>query len=400
MTPSDVLVPQDDRPTSESGAAAPYAPAPAVGGEAVAPPSRKAHTIPALDGVRAIAASLVFLVHYQAAFGYLLGDESSGAFRFGGYLANVGYNGVNVFFVLSGYLIYGSLIGRPTPFAKFFMRRVRRIYPTFWAVLALYLVVGAIFPVRNKLPAEGAPLVLLENILLLPGVLPLEPIVTVAWSLSYELFFYLGLALAVGTFVLRRWTRAARVTLLVACLLVWVVGGRSVRDAVGSFVMFVPGLLLYEMRQRWPRVVTLSAAASAAIGVVVLLSLLAAPIVTRADLAPRMGSLEWIPVTAQVTQFLLLSVGTGLLILGALASQGAMERTLAQPHVRTIGLISYSFYLIHGATTNVVALGFVYLTGRTPLGLGWYLALMVPVYLACVGTSLVLFHAVEKRFSL
>ena len=400
MTHSDVLLPQEDRPTSESGAAAPYAAAPQAGGDGGPVAPRKSHTIPALDGVRAIAASLVFLVHFQAAFGHLLGDPSSGAARFGRYLADVGYNGVNVFFVLSGYLIYGSLIGRPTPFAKFFMRRVRRIYPPFWVVLGLYLVLGLLYEERNKLPDEGVPLYLLQNVLLLPGVFPIRPIVTVSWSLSYEILFYVGLALVVGTLALRRWTANARVCLLVACLAVWLLGGQVVRGTVGSFIMFVPGLLLYELRQRWPGTFQLSRATAAAVAVVITLSLTAAPIMARAGIALHVGAPEWLPGGAQVAQFAVLSLGTALLIFSAVATKGAVERALARRGVQTLGLISYSFYLIHGATINLIALGFNRVTGSASLGLGWYLALMIPVYAACVATSMALFHAVERRFSL
>jgi peptidoglycan/LPS O-acetylase OafA/YrhL len=373
MTHSDVLLPQEERPTSESGAAAPYAPAPPTA---------------------------VFLVHFQAAFGHLLGDPASTAGRFGRYLADVGYNGVNVFFVLSGYLIYGSLIGRPTPFAKFFMRRVRRIYPTFWVVLALYVCVGLVYTERSKLPEDGVPLYLLSNALLLPGVLPIQPIVTVAWSLSYEIFFYLGLALAVGTLALRRWTPAMRVWFLVACLAAWSFGGTGVRGIVGSFVMFVPGLLLYELRQRWPGTFRLSNAAALALAVVITGSLAAAPVMARAGIALHVGAPEWLPGSAQLAQFAVLSLGTGLLIFAAVATQGAIERALAWRGVHTLGLISYSFYLIHGATINGIALLFNPIATRAGLGPIWYVALLVPVYAACVATSLLLFRMVERRFSL
>jgi peptidoglycan/LPS O-acetylase OafA/YrhL len=82
------------------------------------------------------------------------------------------------------------------------------------------------------------------------------------------------------------------------------------------------------------------------------------------------------------------------------ATQGAIERALAWRGVHTLGLISYSFYLIHGATINGIALLFNPIATRAGLGPIWYVALLVPVYAACVATSLLLFRMVERRFSL
>src|SRR3982750_2968487 len=99
-TPQDLTPPTAKAPSNESGAAAPFTPLPPEAAAASSPleVARKAHSIPALDGVRAIAASLVFLVHFQAAFGHLLGDRLSVAGRAGRYIADIGYNGVNIFF--------------------------------------------------------------------------------------------------------------------------------------------------------------------------------------------------------------------------------------------------------------------------------------------------------------
>jgi peptidoglycan/LPS O-acetylase OafA/YrhL len=178
-----------------------------------------------------------------------------------------------------------------------------------------------------------------------------------------------------------------------------VLSGLAVRAAVGSFVMFVPGLLLYELRDAWPKTFRAPAAIALGIAAAVAAAIVIAPTIT---LALESGRWAGAPTTAAVVQagaFLLLSAGTSLLIFAAVATDGWLARALSWSPVRTVGLVSYSFYLIHGATINLFALLFTRLFGRASLGLGWYLVLIVPAYAACVGTSLLLFRTVERRFS-
>ena len=86
--------------------------------------------------------------------------------------------------MLNGYLIYGMLITRPQPFLWFMTRRVRRIYPAFVSVI--YVALSCVFPTQSKIPHGGpdATLYLVDNLLLLPGLFPIEPMITVAWSPS------------------------------------------------------------------------------------------------------------------------------------------------------------------------------------------------------------------------
>src|SRR5579872_870197 len=95
--------------------------------------------IPALDGVRGLAIVLVLLHQFN------LMDAGAGfAARLWTLLVEPGWIGVQLFFVLSGFLITGILIDakeRPGFFRRFFGRRVRRIFPLYYAVLVLVFVV-------------------------------------------------------------------------------------------------------------------------------------------------------------------------------------------------------------------------------------------------------------------
>ncbi len=116
--------------------AAPRALAASVSPAAVAPPLGK--HIPALDGIRGLAIVAVTLYRFRAAeFAEATGNA---------WLANsldLGQRGVDLFFVLSGFLITGILFDakqQPHYFRNFYARRSLRIFPLYFGVLAAALV--------------------------------------------------------------------------------------------------------------------------------------------------------------------------------------------------------------------------------------------------------------------
>jgi exopolysaccharide production protein ExoZ len=211
-----------------------------------------------MEGARGIAVALVFLVHYRASFAMWTGKgtltESLTQF-----LWTVGHSGVDLFFVLSGYLIYGAVLKPSLDYPKFIGRRMQRIYPAFLAVFGLYLVLSFVFPSQSKIPADpaAAGLFILQNLLLLPGVFPITAIVSVAWSLSYEFFFYLAIPLLVLALRLRNWTPKQRVTLFAVTSVLFVASWYLLKPVAPRMLMFVAGILLYEAIHTlnlWPRI--------------------------------------------------------------------------------------------------------------------------------------------------
>ena len=106
--------------------------------------------IPALDGLRGIAILLV-LIHNAGHFG----AHPSGPFWIAALIGAVGWVGVQLFFVLSGFLITSKLLatqGAPNYFSVFFGRRVLRIFPLYYAALIVGLL---IVPAITQQPAGG-----------------------------------------------------------------------------------------------------------------------------------------------------------------------------------------------------------------------------------------------------
>ncbi|MCU1384019.1 MAG: acyltransferase, partial [Acidobacteria bacterium] len=215
----------------------------------------------ALEGIRGLAIVLVFFVHYHSLFGRYV--ESAPASHFvSQFLGVIGHCGVDLFFVLSGFLIYGALLRRQVPYAEFLGRRIERLYPTFAVVFVLYVGLSFLFPDQNKIPGRplAAIVYLLQNAALLPGILNIAPLITVTWSLSYELGFYAVLPLVVYGLSLRRWPSSARVALFTAAGAAYVVAFAGYPAPYLRCAMFVAGILVYEAVSSFRFVSRLSAA--------------------------------------------------------------------------------------------------------------------------------------------
>ena len=97
---------------------------------------------PALDGIRALAVTLVFADHFGG------GSHGGGMLRIINVARQRGWVGVDLFFVLSGFLITGILYDTRSDshyFRRFFARRSVRIFPVFYLVAAVLLLLTPIF---------------------------------------------------------------------------------------------------------------------------------------------------------------------------------------------------------------------------------------------------------------
>jgi peptidoglycan/LPS O-acetylase OafA/YrhL len=248
----------------------------------------------------------------------------AGEVAFGNVL-RFGHAGVDMFFVLSGFIIlfvHAEDIGRPARLGHYLRRRISRIYPLYWAVLAFSVALGA----RTGLPD---PWQLGLDALLAPTA---NPMVEIAWTLQHEMLFYLVFAVLIlhrgaGLALFALWFLAvAAATLgLVATPesgLSRVVSARNVQFLVG---MGCAGLL----RRReapLPWLLLLGGA----------VAFVAVGLAENAGLVLRWGALAWAPY----------GLPSGAMLLGMVSLERQGRLRVPGPFV-LLGDASYSVYLLH-----------------------------------------------------
>jgi len=343
-----------------------------------------AHNVRPMEGLRGFAVFLVFLVHYVALVNpWVTGQEELTGFAKA--LHAIGNSGVDLFFVLSGFLIYGSLIARPQKFGRFMWRRVVRIYPAFIAVFAVYVLLSVLMPSQSKIPPglDQGLLYLLANALLLPGIFPIEPMITVAWSLSYEMFYYLAIPLVIALCGMRArgpsWRAAFFALAAIAWLLYCAVFGGPVRLA-----MFVSGILLYESVQSRTLLGLKSGHALVALVLGLLATLL--PVHGGPGISIKVGALF-------VCFFVVCLVCFRY-------PAGWLPTFFTWTPLRWLGNMSYSYYLLHGLALKAafVVLAVLLPTGQHGMALFW--GLMPGMFAVTLVPTAILFLAVERPLSL
>jgi exopolysaccharide production protein ExoZ len=334
-----------------------------------------------MEGLRGFAVLLVFLVHYESLLEPWISHDAP-LLTLAHSVLIVGNAGVDLFFLLSGYLIYGSLLTRQQSFRKFFARRLQRIYPAFTTVFAMYVALSLLLPSENKIPSDGTALYLLENYLLLPGLFPIQPMIKVAWSLSYEMFCYLLLPVMVVLLRLNertlRWRLMLFVSIAAALSAYTVLNGGPIR-----LIMFISGMVLFEVIRNT------ELRAPGSIGAIALILGLA-------------GMLWPLAEPAGETFKVLLLFATFLVFgLACFRSPHAwLPAAFSWTPLRWLGNMSYSYYLLHGL---VLKGGFMALSRLFPptgdeSALHWLL--LLPMMALTLIPSAALFLLVERPFSL
>jgi peptidoglycan/LPS O-acetylase OafA/YrhL len=310
-------------------------------------PAATSSRVNGLDTLRALAIVLVMLQHY------VLFVSDAPTF---GWLGNIGWTGVDLFFALSGYLIGNQIFAAmrsPAGFSfrLFYARRLLRTLPAFYAVLALYFLWPA-FRAGAALPPLWQFLTFTQNINLNPGTA-----FSHAWSLCVEEQFYLLLpAAALGIACARRslvWGWTALALAVAAGMLargyLWdalVDGDPRGRFHYYKYIYYsslcrfdelLAGVALALLRNyhaaAWQRLARQGNAALAA-GC----ALMALAFYWFLHDAGGFGS--------TVFGFPLLALGFGLLVLAAL-SPGSLLHNARIPGAASLALWSYSIYLLH-----------------------------------------------------
>jgi len=376
----------------------------------------------AIEGVRGVAILLVFLCHY-ADIVVPQFKLSAGWQKAAQGLSQAGRSGVALFFVLSGYLIYRTVARKDFHLLRFWGRRVQRIYPAFLAVFSIYLTMWLLGAGSDKTGEQlssriphntSAWCYVVENLLFLPGIFPLKPLMNVAWSLSYEWFFYLAIPLGAAALgrIARPLVRLSVVVVLCGVYLLAsyckpavsyapLTGFVDFAAAHNGLVMFLAGVIVYEVLQlESPGSRVLARWEWPAVGTILLC--LCVPFYFGFLRSPSHA-----PVSSQRSDAGIaacLFVAYGLLLCFSLRGSGFIERAMSFKPLRSLGNISYSFYLIHGIPIHVAAAFAArssHLLGAASIASVAAMLLFLPVCLlftTCV--SLALFVTVERPASL
>ena len=352
-----------------------------------------------MEGLRGFAVLLVFFVHYHALFNPWVARDSF-SFAFSNFLGTIGLAGVDLFFVLSGYLIYGLLFKKPGRYIDFIKRRIERIYPTFLCVLAIYLLLSALFPEASRIPSQwlAAIYYILQNVLLLPGLINIEPIITVAWSLSYEIFYYLFIPLLVAALSMKRWQPRSR--LIFFSVLSVLYAGYCLLGSYGRphLLMFISGILLFEAMYSYRLTDNLRPSFDYSVLLILILTFpLIYAMTERPELFPYMPLDGTVGETFRI---IVLFVSFGLFTFACFGSRSILKRMFSWTPLRWLGNMSYSYYLIHGLTLKGIALVMMPVIPPSILSTAvFWLGFPLFFFLTLLSSTL-LFIFVEKRFSL
>jgi peptidoglycan/LPS O-acetylase OafA/YrhL len=349
-----------------------------------------------MEGMRGFAALLVFFVHFRALFNPYF-QSGSLLQEFTDYAGKIGHAGVDVFFVISGFLIYGIVLRGRSTFGEYFINRVRRLYPAFLVGLTIYVILSYVFPNMSKLPGSIRPalLYLAANLAMLPGMTSIVPIMNVAWSLSYEWFFYLSLPALVWVLGLRRWKSWQRIAffLLLAAAQFYF---RSIGGVDHTrLIMFVSGIILWELVKKHGLGLRLKWWGEYLVIAAFVLNL---AWIGTSHLNTGAGALVMLRVPSPYVPSLFVTV-FGLCAY-AFFFNGLLARFFSWDYLRWVGNMSYSYYLIHPLALHGTRVLVSALVPPAPRSALFGIVLMLICVITTLALAAIMFLLVEKPISL
>ena len=320
-------------------------------------PGSSSSYLPNLTGVRGLAAAWVLAFHgWQFSNGPALVLPLPGFALDFTPLFKCGYFGVDLFFVLSGFLLSmpfhrAALEHKPRPSLKqFWIHRCRRVLPAYWLQLLVLTAVLAWLGQfdRITLPILAAHVALVQNIV--PWLVPL--LNPVYWSMPVEWDFYVVLPLLALLVARCRWPLALLLALAfvfafrVLCYrsltdpaIAAVIGYGDVQQLPARLDQFFVGICAaWVTVSRLPSVRSARAWLFAGIALIVALAYVA---------APRNDFLVNIDVPYLFFHHSITAIAFGMLVFGAAGSSRAGTWLFANRPMTFLGLVSYSLYLWH-----------------------------------------------------
>lgn len=337
---------------------------------APAVPDRRTNRLPGLDLLRALAIFWVMLYH-ASQFGFISSDH---------WLVAFGWMGVDLFFVLSGFLIAGQLLaprlrGVQPDYRRFLVRRLLRTLPAYLAVIALYFLVprareyDAIQPLWQFLSFS-------ENLFVR---VPPPKAFSHVWSLCVEEQFYLLFPAMVALLSIRPSPRKTVSTILAILLIgialrgmIWL---NELSPLRGSEDGFGPAYMARIYYPTWTRLDGLLAGIVAAT-LKTFRPALWHRVTARPDLLLGAGVAgvgvsmlffadRFTSLPLAIFGFPLLSLSMALMVMAGSTRRSIIGRT-GTPGAGAVATIAYSLYLSHKIVFHAVANGTIPNLGHAP----------------------------------
>lgn len=151
--------------------------------------------------------------------------------------------GVDIFLVISGFIMWHTTFNRNVGTLEFLWHRVVRIVPLYWLITTFYLAILLIKPSWMQ-SAKFELFHVIASYLFIPAAHPVAsgsmwPLVVPGWTLNYEMLFYLLFGLALLS------TNRARLAIVVA-MLICIVGLQAFDPPVNSIIGFYSSSIILE----------------------------------------------------------------------------------------------------------------------------------------------------------
>ena len=307
-----------------------------------------------LNGLQVLRAFAAYAVVAFHVFEFLHADPGFGVGRF-----EVGKAGVDLFFVLSGFIMVYTTAPDESP-ARFIIKRAARIVPLYWAATALAIAVAFVRP--WLLPnADLSPAAIAKSFAFIPA--PdlsgaLQPVLFVGWTLNFEMMFYALFALTLFLPARHR-TRRLIGALIAAFLLARLFGAGTAAAFYGQPILLDFGIgCLIARALPLPRVARFARRVPLW------------PVLPAATLGFFVLHALGLPSDAEALAF---GLTAGVLVF-AVAAQDLYRRPVRAPVLQALGDSSYSAYLLHPFLVPAIGIAAVKLFGTTHLSAAFMLA--------------------------
>jgi exopolysaccharide production protein ExoZ len=346
-----------------------------------------------LQVLRGAAASLVVLYHVNPIFKQNLGGRTF----LGGHL-DFGFSGVDLFFVLSGFVImyvHSTDIGRPERLKRFAWRRFSRVYPLYWLVLGGKLL-SEFLPFLGGDRSNVSAGELVRGLLLLPqrDAFSSENLLGVSWTLTFEVLFYAAFALLICT--RRRWPRYV----VGAWIALVVVSIQPFQSPANKSILF--GLITFESRNILVEWITFPAITEFALGVGIAW-LFAKRRLPNHRVLYAIGGVGFAAsailfdrgIITDVDRALTFGPAAALLVAACVAHEQA--RSIRAPRLlKALGDASYSIYLVHGFLINQMSRQVLKRFPDLLVGSGGRAAVGFAIIVATIGGGWLVHKLLEK----